>query len=215
MWSRNASSAILSLLPLVDMPVVHVFLVALRKAFCKKVISLPLQTDPNTAFLRAARAGQQEKVIEYLDAGVDINTANAVSEFYNWTWTVQYAWASTIPGRVAFMSKPRISLELIRNSLVLLNPKINHHTKAAHYTLSWFIGFKFTFSNIHFLIVPLLCEISWAQLRINLLISSCYAYAFSIHPIENLRLLRCLWKHLSLWSSPVRQEFWIEVIFFF
>ncbi|XP_069685687.1 ankyrin-3-like isoform X5 [Periplaneta americana] len=35
------------------------------------------QTDPNTAFLRAARAGQQEKVIEYLDSGVDINTANA------------------------------------------------------------------------------------------------------------------------------------------
>jgi len=49
------------------------------------VISLPLQTDPNTAFLRAARAGQQDKVIEYLDAGVDINTANAVSEFYNGT----------------------------------------------------------------------------------------------------------------------------------
>jgi hypothetical protein len=38
-----------------------------------------LQTDPNTAFLRAARAGQQEKVIEYLDSGVDINAANAVS----------------------------------------------------------------------------------------------------------------------------------------
>ncbi|XP_021936517.1 ankyrin-3-like isoform X3 [Zootermopsis nevadensis] len=35
------------------------------------------QTDPNTAFLRAARAGHQEKVIEYLDSGVDINTANA------------------------------------------------------------------------------------------------------------------------------------------
>ncbi|XP_033609017.1 ankyrin-3 isoform X5 [Cryptotermes secundus] len=35
------------------------------------------QTDPNTAFLRAARAGQQEKVAEYLDSGVDINTANA------------------------------------------------------------------------------------------------------------------------------------------
>ncbi|XP_067008853.2 ankyrin-3 isoform X1 [Anabrus simplex] len=35
------------------------------------------QTDPNTAFLRAARAGQLEKVLEYLDSGVDINTANA------------------------------------------------------------------------------------------------------------------------------------------
>jgi hypothetical protein len=41
---------------------------------------LVLQTDPNTAFLRAARAGQQEKVVEYLDSGVDINTANAVSQ---------------------------------------------------------------------------------------------------------------------------------------
>jgi hypothetical protein len=69
----------------VDIAVVHVFNVALRKAFCNKVISLPVQTDPNTAFLRAARAGQQEKVIEYLDAGVDINTANAVSEFYDGT----------------------------------------------------------------------------------------------------------------------------------
>jgi hypothetical protein len=69
----------------VDIPVVHVFHVALCKAFCDKVISLPVQTDPNTAFLRAARAGQQEKVIEYLEAGVDINTANAVSEFYDGT----------------------------------------------------------------------------------------------------------------------------------
>jgi hypothetical protein len=68
-----------------DIPVVHAFLVALYEAFYNIVISLPLQTDPNTAFLRAARAGQQDKVIEYLDAGVDINTANAVSEFYNGT----------------------------------------------------------------------------------------------------------------------------------
>jgi len=67
------------------MPVIHVFLVSLYNAFSNKVISFPLQTDPNTAFLRAARAGQQDKVIEYLDAGVDINTANAVSEFYNGT----------------------------------------------------------------------------------------------------------------------------------
>ncbi|XP_063217305.1 ankyrin-3 isoform X10 [Bacillus rossius redtenbacheri] len=35
------------------------------------------QSDPNTAFLRAARAGQLEKVLEFLDSGVDINTANA------------------------------------------------------------------------------------------------------------------------------------------
>ncbi|VEN62626.1 unnamed protein product [Callosobruchus maculatus] len=37
------------------------------------------QTDPNTAFLRAARAGQLDKIVEYLDSGTvrDINTSNA------------------------------------------------------------------------------------------------------------------------------------------
>ncbi|XP_060520918.1 ankyrin-3-like isoform X3 [Cylas formicarius] len=36
-------------------------------------------TDPNTAFLRAARAGQLDKIQEYLDSGTvrDINTSNA------------------------------------------------------------------------------------------------------------------------------------------
>lgn len=38
-----------------------------------------LQSDPSTAFLRAARAGQLEKVLEYLESGVDINASNAVS----------------------------------------------------------------------------------------------------------------------------------------
>jgi hypothetical protein len=40
-----------------------------------------LQTDPNTAFLRAARANQLDKIQEYLDSGTvrDINTSNAVS----------------------------------------------------------------------------------------------------------------------------------------
>ncbi|CAB0039597.1 unnamed protein product, partial [Trichogramma brassicae] len=33
--------------------------------------------EPSTLFLRAARAGQLEKVLEYLDSGVDINTSNA------------------------------------------------------------------------------------------------------------------------------------------
>lgn len=42
--------------------------------------SLVFQTDPNTAFLRAARAGQLDKLQEYLDSGTvrDINTSNAV-----------------------------------------------------------------------------------------------------------------------------------------
>ncbi|XP_015440415.1 PREDICTED: general transcription factor II-I repeat domain-containing protein 2-like [Dufourea novaeangliae] len=34
-------------------------------------------SDPSTAFLRAARAGQLEKVLEYLESGVDINASNA------------------------------------------------------------------------------------------------------------------------------------------
>jgi len=35
------------------------------------------QSDPSTAFLRAARAGQLDKVLELLDSGVDINSCNA------------------------------------------------------------------------------------------------------------------------------------------
>ncbi|XP_046992115.1 ankyrin-3-like [Schistocerca americana] len=35
------------------------------------------QADPSAAFLRAARAGQLERVLEHLDNGVDINTSNA------------------------------------------------------------------------------------------------------------------------------------------
>lgn len=42
-------------------------------------ISSFFQSDPSTAFLRAARAGQLEKVLEYLESGVDINASNAVS----------------------------------------------------------------------------------------------------------------------------------------
>lgn len=60
------------------------------------------------------------------------------------------------------------------------------------------------------LIVSFLCEIPWAQLCIHLLISSCYAYMSSIHSIENFCVHHCIWKHLSLWSFPVRQEFWMK-----
>ncbi|XP_033226769.1 ankyrin-3-like isoform X10 [Belonocnema kinseyi] len=35
------------------------------------------QSDPSTAFLRAARAGELEKVLEFLESGVDINASNA------------------------------------------------------------------------------------------------------------------------------------------
>ena len=42
-----------------------------------------LQADDTTAFLRAARSGNLEKVIEYLDIGLDINTANSVGHIKN------------------------------------------------------------------------------------------------------------------------------------
>lgn len=38
-----------------------------------------LQSDGNTSFLRAARAGNLDKVLEHLKNNVDINTSNAVS----------------------------------------------------------------------------------------------------------------------------------------
>ena len=38
-----------------------------------------LQSDDNASFLRAARGGNLEKVLEYLKANTDINTCNAVS----------------------------------------------------------------------------------------------------------------------------------------
>ena len=36
-----------------------------------------LQSEPGTGLLRAARAGNLDKVLEYLKANVDINTCNA------------------------------------------------------------------------------------------------------------------------------------------
>ena len=38
-----------------------------------------LQSDDSASFLRAARGGNSEKVLEYLKNGIDINTCNAVS----------------------------------------------------------------------------------------------------------------------------------------
>nr|XP_014279501.1 death-associated protein kinase 1-like [Halyomorpha halys] len=34
-------------------------------------------TDPGTSFLRAARAGQLDKILQLIEQGVDINTCNA------------------------------------------------------------------------------------------------------------------------------------------
>lgn len=37
-----------------------------------------LQSDSNASYLRAARAGNLEKVLDYLKSGVDINICNQV-----------------------------------------------------------------------------------------------------------------------------------------
>lgn len=42
-----------------------------------------LQSDSNTSFLRAARAGNIDKVLEFLKNGVDISTCNQVSQPLN------------------------------------------------------------------------------------------------------------------------------------
>jgi hypothetical protein len=42
-----------------------------------------LQSDGNTAFLRAARAGHLDKVLEHLKSNIDINTSNSVSTYVN------------------------------------------------------------------------------------------------------------------------------------
>ena len=39
-----------------------------------------LQADAGNSFLRAARSGNLEKALEHIKNGIDINTANQVSE---------------------------------------------------------------------------------------------------------------------------------------
>ena len=46
---------------------------------CVILIHFLLQSDDSASFLRAARGGNSEKVLEYLKNGIDINTCNAVS----------------------------------------------------------------------------------------------------------------------------------------
>lgn len=47
--------------------------------FVNCVSSVSLQSDSNTSFLRAARAGNIDKVLEFLKGGVDISTCNQVN----------------------------------------------------------------------------------------------------------------------------------------
>ena len=53
--------------------------VCLATAVCLTPTVCVFQTDGNASFLRAARAGNLEKVFEYLKGSTDINTSNAVS----------------------------------------------------------------------------------------------------------------------------------------
>ena len=46
---------------------------------CNIRIFFRFQSDGNSSFLRAARAGNLEKVLDYLKGSIDINTSNAVS----------------------------------------------------------------------------------------------------------------------------------------
>ena len=47
-----------------------------------------LQSDDSASFLRAARGGNTEKVLEYLKNGTDINTCNAVSDLVMMSMTM-------------------------------------------------------------------------------------------------------------------------------
>lgn len=45
------------------------------------IIVFVIQTESSSSFLRAARAGNLEKLLEYLKGKMDINTCNAVRAF--------------------------------------------------------------------------------------------------------------------------------------
>lgn len=42
-----------------------------------------LQSDTNASYLRAARAGNLEKALDYLKSGVDINISNQVEDYFD------------------------------------------------------------------------------------------------------------------------------------
>lgn len=56
------------------------------KVYIKNIINCEIcsifQTDASTAFLRAARAGQLDKILALLNQDVDINVSNAVSKIF-------------------------------------------------------------------------------------------------------------------------------------
>lgn len=48
--------------------------------FANLSVSICLQSDSNTSFLRAARAGNIDKVLDFLKNGIDISTSNQVGK---------------------------------------------------------------------------------------------------------------------------------------
>ena len=60
--------------------------------------SSPLQSDSNASYLRAARAGNLEKVLDYLKSGVEINICNQVCflTMISMIYTANIYWISTL-----------------------------------------------------------------------------------------------------------------------
>ncbi|KAI9526668.1 hypothetical protein NQZ68_036933, partial [Dissostichus eleginoides] len=63
-------------------------------------------SDSNTSFLRAARAGNIDKVLEFLKGGVDIGTSNQV------LWMEQWAYIENDKGVIGFLENGLNALHL-------------------------------------------------------------------------------------------------------
>ena len=103
-----------------------------------------LQSDDSASFLRAARGGNSEKVLEYLKNGIDINTCNAVS------FNIQ------CPSHTAPVVR-RVGLCFTLPRQYMREP-----------TITLFVGFAFPFPNLKFICShcnfarPILCQ--WSTL---------------------------------------------------
>ena len=99
-----------------------------------------LQSDDSASFLRAARGGNSEKVLEYLKNGIDINTCNAVS------FNIQ------CPSHTAPVVR-RVGLCFTLPRQYMREP-----------TITLFVGFAFPFPNLKFICShcnfarPILCQ---------------------------------------------------------
>lgn len=83
-----------------------------------------LQSDGNTSFLRAARAGNLDKVLEHLKNNIDINTCNAVSIdfyfiFFVYTIIDLVEWLVVVPLYFIFLSLKHAFFSLMRNKICI------------------------------------------------------------------------------------------------